>query len=93
MKKYTPKQIVVIITIALILILNILAFAFAVSEVEALTKWAWICFVLSLLIPFFIFFHIKILGLIRKTHEVDEMKEKIAEQMAEETSEKDDETT
>ena len=85
MKKYTPKQIVVIITIALIVILNILAFAFAVSEVEALVKWAWICFVLSLLIPFFIFFHLKILGFIRKTHEVDEMKEKM--------SEKDDETT
>lgn len=93
MKKYSFKQIVVIVMIALILILNILAFAFAVSEVEALTKWAWICFVLSLLIPFFLFLHFRILSLIRKTHEADEIKKKIDDKMTEEASETDEETT
>ncbi|MBR5347900.1 MAG: hypothetical protein IK125_01540 [Lachnospiraceae bacterium] len=92
MKKYSFKQIVVIITIALILILNILAFAFAMSEAESLRQWAWVCFVLSLIIPFFIFFHFKILSLIRKTQEVDDMKEKIAETKKEEASDNDTET-
>ena len=93
MKKYSFKQIIVIITIALILILNILAYAFAVSEVEALTKWAWICFLLSLLIPFFIFLHLQVLNIIRKTHERDAIKEELAEKQAEEASATDDETT
>ena len=80
MKKHSFKQILVIVVIALIVILDILAFAFALSESDSLHTWAWICFILSLVIPLYIFFHLKVLDFIRKTHEYDAMKKKMSEQ-------------
>ncbi|MBR6365728.1 MAG: hypothetical protein IKS10_06510 [Lachnospiraceae bacterium] len=74
MKKLTKKQIFVIVLVTFIVMLYILAFAFALSENEALHKWAWVCFALSIVIPFFIYFHFLILNWIRKTREVDEIK-------------------
>lgn len=87
MKKLNKKQIVVIVLIALILLLNILAFAFMFSENETLKSWSWICFALAWLIPFFIYFHFLVLNWIRKTHEVDELKENMQESSDEDENE------
>ncbi|MBR5659590.1 MAG: hypothetical protein IKX10_09380 [Lachnospiraceae bacterium] len=78
MKKLTKKQIFVIALIAFIVALYILAFVFAISGNETLQSWAWACFALSIVIPFFIYFHFLILNWIRKTREVDEIQEKIS---------------
>lgn len=75
MKKLTKKQIFVIVLVAFIVTLYILAFLFAISGNEALQSWAWVCFALTIVIPFFIYFHFLVLNWIRKTREVDEAKE------------------
>ncbi len=87
MKKHSFKQILVIVVIAVIVILDILALVFALTDSEDLHKLSWIFFFLSIAIPFFIFIHLKVLDLIRKTHEVDSIKEAMSEDKT------DDETT
>jgi|GEM_PF-2970421 len=80
MKKFSRKQIVVILVIACIVLLNILALIFTLIGSELTTKLGWICFILSILIPFFIFIHFKVLDIIRMR--VDKNNEKANEQAA-----------